>query len=190
MANKSYWWPTAFTGGSAGVSLDSIDGAGLVDGDYAIVTIGGVHYFYRLSASSGATEATPGIIAPDANAGTKRWILQNGNGKMKVGSVTITATGTSQAVTGVGFTPSVVFFYMHETTGYWTVGADDATTKCGVGLGYDGAINSTEYSIIYRKSNDALMMCRLQSLDADGFTLHKSMMSPGVDLDITYLAMS
>ena len=192
MANKSYWWPTAFTGGSAGVSLDSIDGTGLVDGDYAIVTIGATHYFYRLAASSGATEATPGIIAPDTNAGTKRWILQNGNGKMKVGSFTLTASGGSgsnQSVTGVGFTPAIVIFFMHETTGYWSVGADDVASKCSVGLRYDGAGNSSSSSISYHKGASDYLWGRLGSLDSDGFSIHK-VYEGRKDILVHYLAMA
>jgi hypothetical protein len=188
MANKSYWWPTAFTGGSAGVSLDSIDGTGLVDGDYAIVTIGAVHYFYRLAGTSGATEATPGIIAPDANAEDKRWVLQNGNGKTKVGSFTLTASGLIQSVTGVGFTPAIVFFFMHETTGYWTIGADDGTDRCVAGLGYDGAISSGS-PIQYRKASSDYLRGYIATMDADGFSIHK-VYEGGKDILVHYRAMS
>lgn len=194
MANKSYWWPTAFTGGAAGVALDSIDGTGLVDGDYAIVTIGATHYFYRLAGSSGASEASPGIIAPDANAGDKRWILQNGNGKMKVGSFTLTGVDSAyQSITGVGFKPSIVFFYMHETTGYWSLGADDVTSRCCVGLGTVGASGSLNYSnmsIIYYKSPTSNLHALLTSMDSDGFTLEQFVEGGGLELLVHYLAIS
>jgi len=66
---------TALTGGAVG-ALDAIDGAKLNDGDSAIViTSGGLFYPYRLNATSGAAESSPNVISPDANAGTKRWIL-------------------------------------------------------------------------------------------------------------------
>jgi hypothetical protein len=66
---------TSLTGGGTG-ALDAIDGATLADNDLCIVmdTSGNCH-IYRLSASSGASESSPSVISPDANAGTKRWIL-------------------------------------------------------------------------------------------------------------------
>jgi hypothetical protein len=40
------------------------------------ITIGGsAVYFHVLDASSGATENVPFVVAPDANAGTKRWMI-------------------------------------------------------------------------------------------------------------------
>ena len=74
MANKIYWSKTALIGGTAD-ALDSIDGAGLTDGDFAHVVADGKIYIYKLDDDSGATESSPGVITPDANAGTKRWIL-------------------------------------------------------------------------------------------------------------------
>ena len=66
---------TALTGGGAG-ALDAVDGAALVDGDIAIVMTSGLLYFYELDADSALAEASPGVIAPDTNAGDKRWVLQ------------------------------------------------------------------------------------------------------------------
>lgn len=65
----------ALTGGTSG-SLDDLDGSNLAGGDMAI-TVGSDDriYFHKLDASSGETESSPDIIAPDTNAGTKRWIL-------------------------------------------------------------------------------------------------------------------
>ena len=74
MANKIYWSKTALIGGTTD-ALDSIDGAGLTDGDYAHVVADGKIYIYKLDDDSGATESSPGVITPDVNAGTKRWIL-------------------------------------------------------------------------------------------------------------------
>ena len=64
----------ALTGGGAG-ALDEIDGAVLADGDIALVGNLTSSYLYCLDDDSGAAESSPAIIQPDANAGTKRWIL-------------------------------------------------------------------------------------------------------------------
>lgn len=63
------------TGGAAS-DLDEKDGADLNDGDAAFVMTGSAVYNYRLDASSGAAESSPNTIAPDTNAGSKRWLLQ------------------------------------------------------------------------------------------------------------------
>jgi hypothetical protein len=73
--NTIIYSPTTLIGGAA-TALDYIDGTDLVDGDFAHVAIDGVIYVYKLNASSGAAEASPWVIAPDTNAGNKRWILQ------------------------------------------------------------------------------------------------------------------
>jgi hypothetical protein len=71
-----YVYPAiALTGGGTG-ALDAIDGAGLADKDMAYVTVGGYTYTYILDDDSAATESSPRIIAPDANGGNKRWVLQ------------------------------------------------------------------------------------------------------------------
>lgn len=67
----------SLTGGGSG-ALDSIDGASLNNGDIAIViTSSGYLYSYWLNSTSGASEDSPQTIAPDSNAGNKRWILNN-----------------------------------------------------------------------------------------------------------------
>jgi len=66
---------SALTGGGAG-ALDAEDGAALLDGDVALVLVGGIFYPYVLDDDSGAAESSPNIISPDTNAGNKRWILQ------------------------------------------------------------------------------------------------------------------
>jgi hypothetical protein len=75
MASKLYF-RQALTGGTAN-ALDGIDGAVLADQDACIVFHAGSTYHYNLDADSGAAENPPGIIAPDIDAGNKRWILQN-----------------------------------------------------------------------------------------------------------------
>jgi hypothetical protein len=77
MADKRIFWSkTGLTGGGA-TALDSIDGAGLQDGEIAHVFISDILYVYRLDVDSAAAEASPSIIAPATNAGDKRWILQS-----------------------------------------------------------------------------------------------------------------
>jgi hypothetical protein len=58
--------------GGGADDLDLVDGADVVQDDVALVLVGDVSYFYKLEAASGAAEASPGIISPDSNAGTKR----------------------------------------------------------------------------------------------------------------------
>jgi hypothetical protein len=74
MAN--FYGATGLIGGASG-DLDKIDGASLVNGDGAFVITSTYAYLYYLNATSGAVEASPDVISPDANAGTKRWILVN-----------------------------------------------------------------------------------------------------------------
>ena len=53
MANVVYMSKTGLTGGEA-TKLDSIDGAGLVVGDVAFVTVSNVQYIYKWAASTAA----------------------------------------------------------------------------------------------------------------------------------------
>ena len=76
---KEVYIRTALTGGTTD-ALDGIDGAQLNDKDVCLVFASNVSYIYQLDASSGETESSPDIIAPDTNPGTKRWILQNAYG--------------------------------------------------------------------------------------------------------------
>jgi len=72
MASKIYF-RQALTGGTAD-ALDGIDGAVLADQDAALVITSEWSYIYHLNAESGQAESSPDIIAPDINAGDKRWI--------------------------------------------------------------------------------------------------------------------
>ena len=56
-------------------SLDNIDGANLVNDDAAIVFTSSGTYRYIVDITSGAAESSPDVIAPDNNAGDKRWLL-------------------------------------------------------------------------------------------------------------------
>jgi hypothetical protein len=75
MASKGYG-AIGLTGGGTG-ALDKIDGSILNDGDAAFVidAVNNNFYTYTLVADSGAAEASPTVISPDANAGNKRWVL-------------------------------------------------------------------------------------------------------------------
>lgn len=70
---------TALTGGGTG-ALDKIDGNDLSDGHGAVVKTSSGSYVYHLNATSGATEKSPYVIAPDTNPGTKRWVLVTPHG--------------------------------------------------------------------------------------------------------------
>lgn len=99
--SKTAYQKTLLTGGVA-AALDGIDGAGLLDGDFAFVMAGGVAYTYVLDDDSAATESSPGVIAPDTNPGDKRWILQRQNVVDYAGS----AIGVAGAADfGVGVCP-------------------------------------------------------------------------------------
>jgi hypothetical protein len=70
-----YYYPAiGITGG--GDALDGIDGTALQDGEIAVAYDPGISGYrvYRLNATSGAAESSPNTIAPDTNAGNKRWI--------------------------------------------------------------------------------------------------------------------
>lgn len=111
MANTVYMSKTGLIGGEV-TKLDSIDGAGLVDGDAAFVNVSNVQYIYRLDADSAAAESSPNIIAPDTNPGDKRWILQAPQGALNplfYAYLTNTATdvtgdGTSYEMVGAIWT--------------------------------------------------------------------------------------
>jgi len=91
---------TGLTGGAA-TDLDSVDGDSLVNGDFAFVFASGILYQYELDSTSGATEASPFVIAPDSNPGTKRWLLFHIFGAGAHGSIT-TKTIASGIVTVSG----------------------------------------------------------------------------------------
>ena len=72
MAKYAYFC-TGLTGGTTGC-LDKIDGAVLQDQDIALVVESTNFYVFLLDEDSGESESSPDVIAPDANAGDKRWI--------------------------------------------------------------------------------------------------------------------
>ena len=65
----------SLTGGGA-TAIDSIDGAGLTEGDFcAVPLVGGTYGLYRLNATYGGVESSPSYILPDTNPGLKGWQL-------------------------------------------------------------------------------------------------------------------
>ena len=83
--------------------MDYIDGAGLADGDGALVITTTHTYTYVLDDDSGAAESVPDVIEPDTNAGTKRWVLKaSNNQRIDTAAAPIFAGGTFTApVAGV-----------------------------------------------------------------------------------------
>lgn len=71
---SNFYAATSLIGGGTG-SLDKIPGTGLADGDAAVTVTATQVYHYHLNATSGVSESSPEIIAPDTDAGTKRWEL-------------------------------------------------------------------------------------------------------------------
>jgi hypothetical protein len=65
---------TSIAGGVG--AMKSIDGAALLGLDMCFTLDGSVMRIYKLDEISGLPESSPDIIAPTANAGTKRWIQQ------------------------------------------------------------------------------------------------------------------
>jgi len=72
---KRYYGFIALTGGEKGC-LDNIPGTNLIDQDFAFGTYQGKILSYILDVDSGLDESPPDIIAPDVDAGDKRWILK------------------------------------------------------------------------------------------------------------------
>jgi hypothetical protein len=90
----------SLTGGVAG-SLDNIDGALLQDTDITLVGQSGSDAkLYILDDDSGAAESSPGIISPDSNAGTKRWILLGLTGET-INAQSVLSAGVDDTSQGV-----------------------------------------------------------------------------------------
>jgi hypothetical protein len=75
MANYYFYPYIGLTGGADG-ALDSLDGSLLKDGDaaFVVITSSRTCYIYTLDEDSNAIEDGVNVIAPDSNAGTKRWL--------------------------------------------------------------------------------------------------------------------
>lgn len=86
MAN--FYGATSLIGGGTGAldnlvdaNGDPIGGDGLNDGDGAVVITSSGLFVYYLDATSGLSESSPDVIAPDVTPGAKRWILQSQAGE-------------------------------------------------------------------------------------------------------------
>jgi len=76
MAVNAYY-RTALTGGGA-TALDSITIENLNDGDFALCSVSGDFYVYKMDITSGVDENSPYVIEPDDVATTdERWIQQS-----------------------------------------------------------------------------------------------------------------
>ena len=137
MADKTVYIKTALTGGAA-TALDGIDGDNLLDGDVALVLAANIFYVYILDDDSGAAEASPGIIAPDTNPGTKRWILQevrlatttnSGVVELATDAEVIAGTDTSRVVTPAGLAAKIGVYDIHEVSEF-----PDDHTAAGLAL--------------------------------------------------------
>ncbi len=86
-ADAAKFYPArALTGGGEG-ALDAIDGALLATGDVAIIgTSDRGGYMYVLLAT-GDEESSPDVIAPDRNAGSKRWHLVQWGGNLDLARI-------------------------------------------------------------------------------------------------------
>ena len=71
---KKYYGFISLTGGVEG-SLDNVPGTNLLDQDFAFGAYQGKILTYVLDVDSGLAENSPDVIAPDVDAGDKRWIL-------------------------------------------------------------------------------------------------------------------
>ncbi len=129
MANQAFGSKTTLIGGGA-TALDSIDGAGLVDGDIAIVPVSGVLYVYRLNATSGAADDGFDTIAPDTNAGNKRWIRQNPMNIINRGTAQASTSGTSIDFTSI---PAWVKRITIMLNGVSTNGTSNLRVQIGTG---------------------------------------------------------
>lgn len=117
--------------------------------------------------------------------------------RFKVGSFQrdqATASGT-QAVTGVGFSPKAVIFFaaQADAVGKMSVGLDDGATpvqiadRNNIGAGTWSALDPVSINIFESGSN--IYSGKIQSLDADGFTITWTRTgSPTGTLTIHYLA--
>lgn len=84
MAEVGYYGATATHGGGLG-AMDSIDGDDLNGKEVCLVLSPIKADFYKLDADSGLPENPPWVIAPDVNAGLKRWIWIFGNDQLPDG---------------------------------------------------------------------------------------------------------
>ncbi len=110
--SKGGYWANVLVGGGTG-ALDSINGTGLNNLDTAWCRTIDTLYPFTLDATSGAAEDSPNVIAPDNNAGTKRWLLSgircNTLTANAIVGITLTVSGRILASDGTSGAPSLGF---------------------------------------------------------------------------------
>ena len=74
---KTGYVKTYVTGGTAGASLEGIDGNLLLQDDFCWVGEDNIARLYFMFASDGGAASPPDRVVPLTNPGTKMWILQN-----------------------------------------------------------------------------------------------------------------
>ena len=168
---KTVYIKTALTGGGAD-ALDGIDGAMLVDQDVALVYVANTLYFYQLDATSGASEDSPSVIAPDTNAGDKRWILQAVRGEQLVSEGDATISGSLTVSSDLTVSGNLVVdtnvLYVdsgNNNVGIGTTGPEKIfhIQKAGVGSnglqvileGYGEGASSAVYLVMRRSNSDS-----------------------------------
>lgn len=156
MASKGFG-AIGLTGGGTG-ALDAIDGDLLSDGDVALVVdaVNNFFYAYTLEASSGAAEASPTVISPDTNAGTKRWVLVDDQSTLFSDiRAFLVADSLTAALAALGVTYDEMWlpakaWTPHTTNGCAAVADTEHTTNDDVMVSYlafDGA--TEEYAGIW-----------------------------------------
>lgn len=73
---SEFYYFNNYIGGTNETYVDGVDGDELSDADAGLALINGERLDYLLDADSAITENSPYVIAPDDNAGDKRWIAQ------------------------------------------------------------------------------------------------------------------
>jgi hypothetical protein len=126
-----YGYPYIALSGGADGALDSLDGAALKDGDFAVVVVPGTRnsYIFTLDADSGATEDGLTVIAPDNNAGDKRWVLTNAaSNDNDVTFFGATGNGVADDRTAIEAADAGATGFVHYPTGTYKVGSDITLT--------------------------------------------------------------
>ena len=114
---------------------------------------------------------------------------------VKVGMITLTDAAATQAVTGVGFQPSVVIFLAGPATGMddWSVGFDAGSSQAFSLFSLNGDCGSSSgYSINHYIDSTHYLSAKITTLGADGFTLTKyrgASGGSGHSLLVGYLAL-
>ena len=151
MANKIYGFIALTGGGTGALDREEIDGDDLVDKDIAIGVVTDTLYVYILDADSAVAESSPAVIAPDTNAGDKRWVLIKAyphsitdNSLVTIDSSTV-ATGEYAKFTGNGL----------ESKSIAEVQADLLVAPGTIGGTTPGVVYATMKEIYKTKSADS-----------------------------------